>query len=111
MIDRRGSLVAACPFAEREAGRRPHNFQEVELQQHNSSSQKIMMNNERTEVEPSVAPEIANGLEQTQIGKYHTKGGTGFAAEDANAFADRIMLRKVKVTGTSNEANGSDRVV
>lgn len=69
------------------------------------------MRDERTETEPYVAPELAKGLEQSQIGKYHTKGGTGFAAEDANAFADRIRLKQVEVTGTSNEANGADRVI
>lgn len=65
----------------------------------------------RTETEPYVAPEIAKTLERSQIGKYHTKGGTGFAAEDANALADRFRLRRVEVTGTSNEANGADRIV
>ena len=48
------------------------------------------MKDDQTTTEPFVAPELAKGLEQSQIGRYHTKGGTGFAAEDANAFADRI---------------------
>lgn len=69
------------------------------------------MKEEQTRTEPYVAPDIAKGLEQAQIGKYHTKGGHGFAAEDANAFADRIRLKQVEVTGTSYEANGADRVV
>lgn len=61
--------------------------------------------------DPFISSEIAKGLEQTQIGRYHTKGGHGFAAEDANAFADRVRFKKVEVTGTSHEANGSDRIV
>lgn len=69
------------------------------------------MKDDQTTTEPFVAPELAKGLEQSQIGRYHTKGGTGFAAEDANAFADRIKFRKVEVTGTSHEKDGSDRIV
>jgi hypothetical protein len=69
------------------------------------------MKEDKRGTEPYVAPEIARGLEQTQISKYHVKGGTGFAAEDANAFADRIRLKQVEVTGTSYEKNGADRVV
>ena len=37
------------------------------------------------------APLVANSLEtKTQISKYHSKGGHGFAAEDANNLADRL---------------------
>jgi len=61
--------------------------------------------------DPFISSELAKGLEQTQIGRYHTKGGHGFAAEDANAFADKVRLKKVEITGTSHEANGSDRIV
>ena len=68
------------------------------------------MKEERTEVEPYIAPEIARGLEQTQIGIYHTPGGHGFAVEDANILADRRRLKKVVVTGTSYEVNGADRI-
>ena len=64
-----------------------------------------------TTAEPFAVPELAKGLEKTQIGRYHTKGGTGFAAEDANAFADRIRGRRVEVTGTSHEKDGADRIV
>lgn len=35
-----------------------------------------------------VAPTDAAALERTQISKYHTKGGHGFVAEDANTFDD-----------------------
>ena len=69
------------------------------------------MKEEQTRTEPYIAPEIAKGLEQVQIGKYHTKGGHGFAAEDANTVADWIRLKQVEVTGTSYEANGADRIV
>jgi len=69
------------------------------------------MNDEREENSPYAAPELARAFEQSQIGKFHTKGGTGFAAEDANTFADRIRLRDVEITGTSNETNGADRIV
>ena len=57
------------------------------------------------------AAEAAKHLERSQISKYHTKGGHGFSAEDANAFSDKVRLRKVEVTGTSNEAHGPDRIV
>lgn len=57
------------------------------------------------------APLIAKSLEQTQIGKYHTKGGHGFAAEDANHFADAIRGKQAKVVGTVNQINGPDRMV
>ena len=58
------------------------------------------------------APFVADSLEaKTQISKYHSKGGHGFAAEDANNFADRLNGRKAKVVGQSNELNGPDRIV
>ncbi len=58
-----------------------------------------------------VAPEIAAALERTQIGKYHTKGGHGFAAEDANNLADRLRGQDAKVVGQSNDLHGADRLV
>jgi hypothetical protein len=60
---------------------------------------------------PLVAPQVAQLLERSQIGKYHTKGGHGFSAEDANNFADRIRGRSAEVVGVSNDLNGADRVV
>src|SRR5690606_28785419 len=57
------------------------------------------------------AAESARVLENTQVSKYHTRGGTGFAAEDANALSDKLRLRKVEITGTSNETFGPDRIV
>ena len=58
------------------------------------------------------APLVADSLEtKTQISKYHSKGGHGFAAEDTNNLADRLHGRKAKVVGQSNELNGTDRIV
>jgi hypothetical protein len=63
----------------------------------------------KTEV--AVAPQIAHGVELTQINKFHTKGGTGFSAEEANALADKFAGHKVEQVGTSNTLNGADRIV
>ena len=57
------------------------------------------------------APLVAQSLERTQIAKYHTKGGHGFSAEDANNFADTIRGKDARVVGVSNELNGADRIV
>jgi hypothetical protein len=43
------------------------------------------------------APFLAQGLEQTQFQKYHSKNGHGFAAEDANTFADRVRGKPLGV--------------
>ena len=48
---------------------------------------------------------------KTQISRYHTKGGHGFAAEDVNTLNDRLSRKKAEVVGRSNELNGADRVV
>lgn len=57
-----------------------------------------------------VAPTTAHALEQTYIDRHHFPGGTGFAAEDANALADRLAGRKVDLVGTSNAVDGPDRI-
>ncbi len=57
------------------------------------------------------SPYIARGLEKTQIAKYHTKGGHGFAAEDANHFSDAIRGKTAEVVGITNDLNGADRMV
>lgn len=49
-------------------------------------------------------------LEKTQINKFHTKGGTGFAAE-ANALNDRLRGKTVDQVGMANTLNGADRIV
>ena len=57
------------------------------------------------------APIAAHALENTQISRYYTKTGHGFAAEDANHFSDTIRGKKAEIVGTSNELNGPDRIV
>lgn len=42
--------------------------------------------------------------------KYRTKAAHGFAAEDANAYNERLMGKKVEQVGRSNEKNGADRI-
>lgn len=48
-------------------------------------------------------------LERTQVNKFGTKGGTGFAAEEANALTDKFNGVKVDQVGTNNAKNGADR--
>ena len=60
---------------------------------------------------PLAGPTAAHAIQLTQIDKYHTLGGPGFAAEDGNALSDRIRLRKVEITGPGNQKNGADRIV
>lgn len=55
--------------------------------------------------------QVAEHLESTQIGKFSTKGGTGFAAEDANALNDQLRGRKVERVGIDNAKDGADRIV
>ncbi len=57
------------------------------------------------------SPLVAQALEKSQIAKYHTKGGHGFSAEDANNLSDKIRGKRAEVVGVSNELNGADRVV
>lgn len=64
-----------------------------------------------SETDALAAPLVAQSLEKTQIAKYHTKGGHGFSAEDANNFADAIRGKQAEVVGISNELNGADRFV
>lgn len=59
----------------------------------------------------AAAPTAAAALERTQIAKYHTKGGHGFAAEDANNLADRLRGKDAEIVGKANERNGADRLV
>ncbi len=64
--------------------------------------------------------EIVNGvasvastksINDQQWTKYHTKGGHGFAAEDANAQIDKWCGKRVEKVGTGNTKNGADRIV
>jgi hypothetical protein len=57
------------------------------------------------------SPFIAQILEKTQISKYHTLGGHGFAAEDANNLSDKLLGKTANVVGTTNKLNGADRIV
>lgn len=63
------------------------------------------------EYDDLIAPVASDQLEKTQINKFHTKGGTGFAAEEANALNDRLRGRTVEQIGTNNQLNGADRIV
>lgn len=65
---------------------------------------------------PSIAASIIPGkvavdLESTQIRKFASRGGTGFAAEDANALFDERLGHKVEPVGRNNAKNGADRLV
>ena len=75
----------------------------------------IRVSTEDTVAEPATdglpAPLTAQALERTQISKFYTKGGHGFAAEEANNFSDTIRGKKAEIVGTSNEFNGADRIV
>lgn len=50
-------------------------------------------------------------INEQQWTKYHTKGGHGFAAEDANAQADLLRGEDVKKVGINNAKDGADRIV
>jgi len=54
--------------------------------------------------------QAAEHLESTQINRFGTRGGTGFAAEDANALNERLRGVHVDKVGRSNEKNGADRI-
>lgn len=53
---------------------------------------------------------VSEHLETTQLNKFGTKGGTGFAAEDANALNDKFRGIEVDQVGTDNAKNGADRI-
>lgn len=56
------------------------------------------------------APHIARRIEETQLNKFHTRQGHGFAAEEANILADQMQGYKVERTGETNAPKGPDRV-
>ena len=58
----------------------------------------------------AAAGRVSDYLESTQLNKFGTKGGTGFAAEDANALNEKLRGTKVDQVGTDNAKNGADRV-
>ena len=47
---------------------------------------------------------------EQQWTKYHSKQGHGFAAEDANAFWDKMHGKTVEKVGSDNSLNGPDRI-
>lgn len=58
------------------------------------------------------AERAAEAVEGTQWRHYHSsKGGHGFAAEDANALNDRLRGRVVEKCGPDNTPDGADRIV
>lgn len=61
--------------------------------------------------ETIISPTVALEIEATQLGKFSTPGGTGFAAEDVNALIDERLGRTVERTGLDNAKNGADRIV
>lgn len=65
----------------------------------------------KASIEQVAAPVTAHLLETSQIAKYHTKGGHGFSAEDANNLADLFRGKHSEIIGITNEMNGADRVV
>ncbi|MDB5797125.1 MAG: hypothetical protein JWP36_1027 [Paucimonas sp.] len=58
----------------------------------------------------AVAGRVSDHLESTQLNKFGTKGGTGFAAEDTNALNEKLRGVKVGQMGINNAKNGPDRV-
>lgn len=57
---------------------------------------------------------VTNDVGESQISKYHSgkegKAGHGFAAEDANALADKFKGKRVEKVGANNAKNGPDRI-
>lgn len=71
-----------------------------------------MENDVKSSVNGVASQASTHQIEQkTQFTKYHTRGGHGIAAEDANAMHDRWCGRKVDMCGRDNSYNGPDRIV
>lgn len=81
----------------------------------NSSKERIDLSNLKQAMNDAgrfgTGAYVAETLEATQIHKFGTKGGTGFAAEDAHALHDRLSGIKVEQVGKDNAKNGADRLV
>lgn len=73
------------------------------------------MSNDRNNGWEAFTPGLAGqGISQTQYNRFGTKGGTGFAFEDANVLTDRMAghaVDQVGATNVANVANGADRIV
>lgn len=61
--------------------------------------------------ESLISPKVALDIEATQLGKFSAKGGTGWAAEDANFKIDLREGRTAEQVGLDNAKNGADRIV
>lgn len=83
----------------------------IEVSRGKGPMMEVHVSTRESSVEPYLSSLVAIILERTQISKYHTGGGHGFSAEDANASADRIRGRRVEVVGRDNAKNGADRIV
>lgn len=70
-----------------------------------------MEKNLKSAVNGFASQEAAKCMDNQQWTKYHAKGATGFAAEDANALADTMHGHKVDKVGLKNTLNGADRIV
>jgi hypothetical protein len=75
------------------------------------NSKEAKMTEKKNQYSYLSGSQIANDIEKTQINKFHTKGGTGFAAEEANALNDRLRGKTVDQVGMANTLNGADRIV
>ena len=70
----------------------------------------------KTSGDSRVLPQVAAHLDGNQIEKniqwtkYRTPQSHGFAAEDANAYNERLRGKHVEQIGRSNEKNGADRI-
>lgn len=70
-----------------------------------------MNKNYESAVNGFASQEAAKCMDQQQWTKFGSKGGTGFAAEDANAMYDLMHGKVVDKTGLNNALNGADRIV
>lgn len=71
----------------------------------------VDLRDRESRAEPYIPSIVAANLERTAVSKYHTKGGHGFAAEDANHRADQIRGKHPELVGAGNRKNGADRIV
>ena len=70
----------------------------------------IMKNDFRETINGIASTASTECTNNQQWTKYHNKHGHGFAAEDANAFWDRIHGKTVEKVGYDNSLNGPDRI-
>lgn len=88
--------------------------QNISLQPGYVNCREVRVRPSDAETEGMAGAAAARGgwcIQQTQIGKYHTRNGHGFTAEDTNALGDLFEGRRVSQVGKSNTLNGPDRIV